>query len=281
MNSPSLILLAFALPLSACVHLSKEQCLATNWQQVGYNDGVAGNAERNLASEIEDCQKFHISVNTQGYHQGWLTGLKTYCTPSFEQGKSDGSNGLSANGILNRNSRCLSGSTPLKLNQYQAGFRTGQQLYCTYDNGLTIGLQGNQPPEVCTGTLKQRFIKGWETGARQYCGNSANAYNRGKEGKPYPAACSTTLYYTFKAEYDRGTILRQRLSDVQNQINAIDSAINNLVAQWQLRKTFDARGYELGENISDEAKRGLHEVKELLLRRDHLQGQKNQLEVTR
>lgn len=276
-----LIITTLPLLLSACVHLSKEQCINTNWQQVGYNDGIAGKAANTLRNEVEDCQKFHIPVDTQAYHRGWLTGLQIYCAPSFEQGKTDGSNGLSSSNILNRNGRCISAGIPLKLTQYRAGFRAGQQLYCTYDNGFTIGLQGNQPPEVCENPLKQRYIAGWEAGARQYCSNTTNAYAMGKEGKPYPLACPATIYYAFKAEYDRGATLRQKLNDIQNQINSIDSTINKLVSQWKLVKTFDARGYELGEDQSDNAKRALNEVKELMLRRESQQGQKNQLEVTR
>ncbi|CAM4451026.1 MAG: hypothetical protein LEGION0398_MBIBDBAK_00746 [Legionellaceae bacterium] len=281
MQITKVAIVPISLFLSACVHLTQEQCLNTNWEQFGYNDGVQGKNPNTLAREIEDCAKFHIPVNTQAYQHGWIRGMKNYCSPSVEQGKSDGSNGIDAHTILNRNTQCLKASLPLTLKQYQAGFQIGQRLYCTSDNGFTIGLQGQQPPEVCQGPLKNRFIQGWEAGARQFCSNTNNAYIAGKEGKPYPVACPSTIYYAFKAEYDRGTTLRQNMSNVQNQIASIDQTISNLVYQWKLQKTFDARGYELGEDQSDNAKRALMEVKELMARRSSLEGQKIQLEVTR
>lgn len=275
------LLLPLPLAITACVHLSQEQCQTTNWQQVGFNEGAAGNAPRTLAAEIEDCQKFHIAVDTEAYRRGWLAGVRQYCTPSAEQGKLDGSNGVPYTNILNRNSRCLSAGITLNQHHYKAGYNSGIQNYCTRDNGFTIGVQGSQPPEVCQGALKQRFLAGWEAGARQYCSNTQNAYAMGKEGKPYPAACPATVYYAFKAEYDRGAILRQKLGDVHGQLNSVNRTIDDLAGKWRLRKTFDARGYELGEDQSENARRALQEVKELMYRRDNLQSQLNQLEVTR
>ncbi len=77
--------------LAGCAsHLSQQQCLTTNWQEVGFNDGSEGQAQRDLSGAIQDCQKFQVTVDTSGYQRGWLAGMRKYCVPSYDQGAADG-----------------------------------------------------------------------------------------------------------------------------------------------------------------------------------------------
>ncbi|MDF2867264.1 MAG: hypothetical protein K0S11_734 [Gammaproteobacteria bacterium] len=274
-------LLGIIILLSGCVsHMSEQECLSTNWQQVGFNDGQAGQAPRDLSKPIQDCQKFQVAVDTQAYQRGWLTGMKKYCVPSYDLGLADGRTGNPYENVLQRSDRCQQANLRLDTREYKRGHLTGLQSFCTHENGMNIGLQGKQPPGVCPAGLKARFISGWNAGAKQFCANSANAFALGKQGQPYPQACTPAFYVAFKSEYDRGAMIRNRSGELQQQINYLNDGIKDRVSRYGLRETYDYRGYELGDDQSEEARRALHEIRGILQQQQNLQAQQAQLQVT-
>lgn len=266
--------------LSGCAsHLSQQQCLATNWQEVGFNDGSEGQAQRDLSGAIQDCQKFQLAVDTKGYQRGWLAGMKKYCTPTSDLGLSDGRAGNPYSNILQRTSRCQSANLSLNTNYYKNGYNTGLQSFCTYENGQNFALQGKDAPDVCTGALRSQFMRGWQAGAKQFCANTANAFALGKQGQPYPSACTPALHIAFKSEYDRGATIRSQTEQLQGQINSINSQIKDRVWKFGLVETGDYRIYELGENRTPEARAVLHQARAMVSQRQGLQNQLTQLQV--
>lgn len=267
--------------LSGCAtHMSQQQCMSTNWQEVGFNDGQAGQAQRDLTSAIQDCQKFQIAVDTRAYQRGWQDGIQVYCKPSYQLGLTDGQTGNPYANILQRSGHCEQANLRLNTSDYKRGYDKGIGSYCTYETGMNLGLQGKQPPEVCPAGLKGRYLKGWQAGARQFCANAANAFALGKQGQPYPEACTPAYYLAFKSEYDRGAMIRSRSGDLQQQIKELNDRVEQKVSDYSLRPTYDYRGYDLGDNKSPEAQQALNEVSALLHQRETLQAQLTQLQAT-
>jgi|GEM_PF-1081657 len=261
-------------------HMSQQQCMSTNWQQVGFNDGQAGQAPRDLSGPIQDCQKFQIAVDTKAYQRGWHNGMQHYCSPSFEMGLSSGKAGQAYADILQRSGRCEQANLQLDTRAYKRGHLQGIQGFCTHQNGLNIGLQGKELPEVCPAEVKGRFMQGWQAGIKQFCSNSGNAFALGKQGQPYPQACTPAFYVAFKSEYDRGAMIRNRSGELGQQINELNDRIQRRVGDFGLRQTYDYRGYELGDNRSEDARRALHEVRGMLQQKGQLEAQQTQLQVT-
>jgi hypothetical protein len=76
------IILLLAL-LSGCATsnvISKEECLNSNWERVGFRDGARGEAPAFLDQHIYSCQDTAHPVDQAAYQAGRERGLKQYCT---------------------------------------------------------------------------------------------------------------------------------------------------------------------------------------------------------
>ncbi|MFT6656998.1 DUF2799 domain-containing protein [Maritalea sp.] len=80
-----IIVLAFSVillsVLAACATLSKAQCQAGDWQNVGEFDGRMGYSFARFSEHSEACNKHGIAVDRDLYDKGYSKGLKLYCTP--------------------------------------------------------------------------------------------------------------------------------------------------------------------------------------------------------
>lgn len=77
--------------------VSEFQCLAGDWQTIGYRDGAAGLPNTRLLSHQEACGPHGVIPNRDVYLLGWNSGLATYCTP--ENGFRLGSSGKREHGL--------------------------------------------------------------------------------------------------------------------------------------------------------------------------------------
>ncbi len=68
--------------LSACSlpSLSQQQCLAGNWQAIGYNDGVAGRYPDYINRHQQACSEVGVIPDFQAWQRGRKQGLVHYCT---------------------------------------------------------------------------------------------------------------------------------------------------------------------------------------------------------
>ena len=60
--------------------VSEFQCLAGDWQTIGYRDGASGLPSTRLLSHQEACGPHGVVPNRDTYLDGWEDGLATYCT---------------------------------------------------------------------------------------------------------------------------------------------------------------------------------------------------------
>ena len=82
---------------SACSSLSESQCLANDWQTVGYSDGAAGQDSSRLLKHTDACMKHGVAPDRELYLAGWEEGVLRYCTP--DNGFQQGSKGASYNNV--------------------------------------------------------------------------------------------------------------------------------------------------------------------------------------
>ena len=142
-----------------------QECQTMNWYGEGVMDGAAGKNPRDLSQSEQDCLKFKMNINTELYSNGWNAGVKQYCTPTKDEGVTDGRNGASKDKIKTiRGDFCPAAGSPLELNSYLDGYNYGIQTYCTYQHGYEMGVGGLEPGDVCPSNLREKFMAGWNAG---------------------------------------------------------------------------------------------------------------------
>lgn len=94
--------------------VSEYQCLAGDWQTIGYRDGSQGRSRSDLLRHTEACGEYNVVPDRESYMVGWRQGISEYCT--VENGFYQGERGAGLN------TEC---STP----DYRQAHRQGRDLY--------------------------------------------------------------------------------------------------------------------------------------------------------
>ena len=69
------------LAMSGCASMSDEECLATDWSAVGYEDGARGYTAERFSSHRKACAKHGITADFGAWQAGREQGLVEYCQP--------------------------------------------------------------------------------------------------------------------------------------------------------------------------------------------------------
>ncbi len=237
------------LGLSACVpHLSQQQCQSMNWYQVGYQDGSQGRNQRDLSSDIQDCARFKLTVNTGQYQKGWQVGVRQYCQPQTAYNM--GVNGAPYNDICPSD---LAG----KFNQ---AYRSGLRKFCVPATGYNIGRAGQPMPNFCASDQVTAFRNAYASGYRVFSTtrdiqsqiddingqisdlnnqiqNRQNniaaqqrklVVNKNPQGQPYSPAERQLIL--MKIDQDRRDIRRmqRQIQDRQDQINQLRAQLTDV-----------------------------------------------------
>jgi len=100
-----------------CATLSKNECLESDWFEIGRRDGSMGKPRALFQQHSKACGKHGVSPDREAYYKGRDEGLKFYCTRDngFEQGR------------LGQSYRyvCPSELEPV----FFAGYQKGRELY--------------------------------------------------------------------------------------------------------------------------------------------------------
>ena len=248
--------------------LSQEQCHNTNWQQMGLNDGHAGDTVRDLSQYIKACKEYDIKIDNIAYDIGYSDGLSQYC--SKEHAVELGTTGKDLPVI------CDSKAFPNMKKIWLANLHN----YCTEKLGLEYGLTGASTPQVCNKGTYAKMKKSWQLGINKYCnyqhgltsgqnGESANihctskkhpsyysglnkgltyfcvpqkAYELGRSGKSLTVKCPSSLVTNFDLAYNKGykiyehvlalnnilAVTELRLSASRSKLDELDDDIENL-----------------------------------------------------
>lgn len=79
----------------SCASLSEDQCLAGDWNGIGYGDGANGYGTGRFGDHVKACEKYGVMPEQSSYMTGRARGLTVYCQPGkgFQVGLSGGSYG--------------------------------------------------------------------------------------------------------------------------------------------------------------------------------------------
>lgn len=67
--------------LSGCASLSKSECLAADWEDIGVRDGANGRPEEYLIQHAKACAKVDVVPDRGAWQHGRERGLERYCVP--------------------------------------------------------------------------------------------------------------------------------------------------------------------------------------------------------
>ncbi len=97
MRKFGLIVAACGLLTGSCASLSEEQCLAGNWEGIGFNDGANGAGTGRFGDHMKACEKHGVVPDQATWMTGRARGLTIYCQPG--RGFQVGRQGYSYGGV--------------------------------------------------------------------------------------------------------------------------------------------------------------------------------------
>ena len=70
-----------ALAMSGCASMSGDECVATDWSAVGFEDGARGYTTERFSKHRKACAKHGVTADFSAYQNGREQGLVEYCQP--------------------------------------------------------------------------------------------------------------------------------------------------------------------------------------------------------
>ena len=106
-----------ALGLGGCASMSSEECAASDWTAIGYEDGSRGYTSDAFANHRKACAKHGYTADFSAYQAGREQGLVEFCQPS--RAFTLGANGGRYYGVCAAHGEV----------DFLDAYRVGQQLY--------------------------------------------------------------------------------------------------------------------------------------------------------
>lgn len=110
------------LAMSGCASMSSEECIATDWMAVGYEDGARGYTSERFSTHRKACAKHGVTADFAAYQRGREQGLVEYCQAG--RGFNVGVNGGRYYGVCSVDSE----------QDFLDGYNVGHQLYTLRSN---------------------------------------------------------------------------------------------------------------------------------------------------
>jgi len=171
--------------LSGCAgRWNEKTCTETNFGQLGYQEGSAGQNSR-INSYNQSCLKKNVQIPMQDYTDGYQKGLSVFCSPS--KGQSDGSQGHQMH------NNCTS------VKAYTAAHRKGLKSFCSTEKGVQDGFAMRQEVILCTSF--SAYTIGYKKGRREFC-SSDRGYEHGFAGRSEDSRC--VMYPPYKSGFAKG-----------------------------------------------------------------------------
>lgn len=108
-----------ALAIASCATMTKDQCLAGAWGEVGYRDGSEGYPMSVLEDHVKACAEYGVSPDPVAYRSARADGLNGYCR--WERAFQEGRDGDEYHGVC----------TPAQEEEILPAYRDGQLVYAT------------------------------------------------------------------------------------------------------------------------------------------------------
>jgi Protein of unknown function (DUF2799) len=115
----TILVLAVLAALAGCRSnsVSESQCIAGDWQTVGYRDGANGYRSSRLLEHQDACVKHGVIPNRDAYMAGWQQGVREYC--QADHGFDVGEHGYGYANVCPADQR----------DAFLAAYHEGRQLY--------------------------------------------------------------------------------------------------------------------------------------------------------
>lgn len=84
------------------------------------------------------------------------------------RGYSDGKEGLPANQFAKYQAQCAKHKITIDQEHYRSGHQDGLKIFCTYENGMRQGEEGESNELVCPENLASEFNRGHQAGYKVY-----------------------------------------------------------------------------------------------------------------
>ena len=108
---------AALMALSGCATMSEDECLMSDWNAIGYEDGSRGYTMEQFSNRRQACAKHGVTPDFRAYQAGRDEGLVSFCQPS--RGYNLGVSGGAYRGVCD---------VALE-EEFLDAYRVGQQLY--------------------------------------------------------------------------------------------------------------------------------------------------------
>ncbi len=108
---------AALMALSGCATMSEDECLMSDWNAIGYEDGSRGYTMQQFSNRRQACAKHGVQPDFRAYQEGRDEGLVSFCQPS--RGYNLGVSGGTYHGVCD---------VALE-EEFLDAYRVGQQLY--------------------------------------------------------------------------------------------------------------------------------------------------------
>lgn len=235
----AIVLMITLMLLSGCAsRWSEKTCTETNFSQLGFQEGSAGQVSK-INSYNQSCLKKKVQIPMQDYSSGFQKGLAVFCSPA--KGLTDGSNGAQMysnctsvpaytdahrrglksycstqkgvqDGFAMRSEVILCTS----FSAYTIGYKKGRKEYCTSDRGYEHGFVGRDKDSRCI--VYDAYKSGHAKGQKYYC-SPENGTKIGETGSPFPVKCEKAGV-SFRKNYNNGRIkyLTQSIRTKENSI---------------------------------------------------------------
>ncbi|PCJ22903.1 MAG: hypothetical protein COA96_13165 [SAR86 cluster bacterium] len=115
-------LILIGLIVSSCAVMSEEECIYSDWNAVGYEDGAEGRSSDRFGDYRRACADHSITPDFQAWQNGREQGLVEYCQPS--RGFQVGQSGSTYSGVCNSNLEA----------DFLDAYRLGIELYSLRSN---------------------------------------------------------------------------------------------------------------------------------------------------
>ncbi|MEF9946898.1 MAG: DUF2799 domain-containing protein [Comamonas sp.] len=75
--------LCFVVVLSGCSTMDAQECKDTDWAYLGQLDAMDGKQDINTRAKrhFRACKDQGVQMDARAYQQGWMRGLRDFCTP--------------------------------------------------------------------------------------------------------------------------------------------------------------------------------------------------------
>lgn len=127
---------------------------------------------------------------------------------------------------------CAKHNIRADFNAFKQGHNQGVKSYCTFEQGLISGKNGEPTTRLCSYKKFPEFTEGYASGIRQYC-SYAKGYTLGAENKSTPTACSDNQYPDFMKGYNDGLEeyrISQSISALIDDLENLDEEIAEITA---------------------------------------------------